>query len=203
MKRSVFLLTLLAGVLAGCAAPSQIRSEVTRFNQLPPSGGSVAIVAADERKSGGADFNRYAQVAASHLAAAGFPQPAGGEPDYIAELDYWQQPVAADSAPDDGPRVSIGIGNTSYGRHSAVGMGFETSFDVGGGDRGVTALRVVTLAIERRDSGARIFEGRSQNMGPAGNFPAAIPYMIDALFSGFPGGNGTTVTVDAQVDPDR
>jgi len=34
---------------------------------------------------------------------------------------------------DNGPRLSIGTGSASYGRHSAVGVGLGTSFDLGGG----------------------------------------------------------------------
>jgi len=34
---------------------------------------------------------------------------------------------------DSGSRLSIGTGSTSYGRHSAVGVGIGTSFDLGGG----------------------------------------------------------------------
>ena len=34
---------------------------------------------------------------------------------------------------DSGARLSIGTGSASYGRHSAVGLGVGTSFDLGGG----------------------------------------------------------------------
>ena len=34
---------------------------------------------------------------------------------------------------DSGSRLSIGTGSTSFGRHSAVGVGVGTSFNLGGG----------------------------------------------------------------------
>jgi len=37
------------------------------------------------------------------------------------------------SGRDGGPRLSVGTGSTSFGRHSAVGVGVGTSFDLGGG----------------------------------------------------------------------
>lgn len=199
MKRCVMLALMVAGLL-GCAASNQMRSEVTRFNQLNAPGGDVVIVAADERKSGGVEFNNYAQLTASRLATAGFRPASGAEPDYVAQLDYWQQPVAG-GYEDSGPRVSFGIGGSSFGGHSAVGVGVGTSFDLNERNREQTALRIVTLVIERRADGVRVFEGRAQSMGPAGNFPGAVPYMIDAIFTNFPGENGKTVTVDATVAP--
>lgn len=201
MKRSVILAVLVAGLLGGCAAPSQMRSEVTRFHQMSTPGGSVAIVAADERKSGGIEFSNYARFTESRLSAAGFRPASGTEPDYVAQLDYWQQPV--DGAYDDsGPRVSFGIGGASFGRHSSVGVGVGTSFDLNDRNhRGHIALRTVTLVIERRADGTRVFEGRAQSMGPAGNFPGAVSAMIDAIFTNFPGESGKTITVDATVVP--
>lgn len=200
MKRSIVLVLVVAGLLGGCAGASSLSTYVTRFHQLPPRGGTVAIVAPDARKSGGAEFNGFAAMAASHLAQAGFPPPTGAAPDYIAQLDYYQQPVAGGDS--DGPRMSIGIGGTNVGRHSAVGVGVGTSFELGG-DREQNAIRTVRLVIERRDSGARVFEGRAQSMGPAGNFAGAVPYMIDAIFSNFPGESGKTITVEARVDARR
>jgi hypothetical protein len=34
---------------------------------------------------------------------------------------------------DSGPRLSVGTGGMDYGRHSAVGLGVGTSFNLGGG----------------------------------------------------------------------
>ncbi len=202
MKRSAIFALVITGLLGGCAASNQMRSEVTRFNQLPAPGGSVAIVAADERKSGGLEFNAYAQLAASRLSASGFRPASGADPDYVAQLDYWQQPV--DGAYDDsGPRLSFGIGGASFGRHSSVGVGVGTSFDLNDRNRDQIALRTVTLVIVRRADGARVFEGRAQSTGPARNFPGAVPTMIDAIFTNFPGESGKTITVDATVAPNR
>lgn len=37
------------------------------------------------------------------------------------------------AAPNGGPRVSVGTGSASFGRHSAFGLGLGTSFNLGGG----------------------------------------------------------------------
>ncbi len=200
MKRSLALAVMAAGLLAGCAGASTMRSEVTRFNRLPPPGGTVAVVAADARRSGDIEFGAYARQTAERLDAAGFRPATGDAPDYIAQLDYDQQPVAGGFDRGGGPRMSLGIGGASFGGHSAVGVGVGTSFDLNGRSRDAAALRTVTLVIERRADGGRVFEGRAQSMGPAANFTGAVSYMIDAIFTDFPGENGRTITVEAKVD---
>ena len=198
MKRSIAAVLIAASLLGGCAGNSGFSTDVTRFHQLPPQGGTVAIVAPDPRKSGTAEFNNLASQTASRLAQAGYRPATGVPPDYMAQLDYYQQPVVGGG--DDGPRMSIGIGGSNIGRHSGVGVGVGTSFELSG-DRDQDAVRTVTLTIERRDNGARVFEGRAQSIGPAGNFAGAIPAMIDAIFSNFPGENGKTMTVPASIQP--
>ncbi|MEN3950558.1 DUF4136 domain-containing protein [Iodidimonas sp. SYSU 1G8] len=196
------MISLVAALLlSACAGAQTISSDVTRFHQMPPPGGTVAIVAPDDRKSGGMAFRDYAARTTAHLSRAGFSPVSGAAPDYIAELDYYQQPVASDDGIDNGPRMSLGVGGGSGGYGSGVGVGLGTSFSLGGGER--MAARTVTLVISRRDTGARIFEGRAQSMGPADNFAGAVPYMIDALFSNFPGQSGQTITVEAAIDRKR
>ncbi len=200
MKRSIAAVLIVASLLGGCAGATSLSTDVTRFHQLPSQGGTVAIVAPDPRKSGTAAFNSFASQAASRLAQAGFHPATGAPPDFIAQLDYFQQPVVGGS--DDGPRMSIGIGGSNIGRHSGVGVGVGTSFELGG-NRDQDAIRTVTLTIERRDNGARVFEGRAQSRGPASDFAAAVPIMIDAIFSNFPGENGKTITVPARGETNR
>ncbi|MBI1181369.1 MAG: hypothetical protein GC201_12490 [Alphaproteobacteria bacterium] len=203
MKRLGILILLAGGLLGGCASQPSVTSEVTRFHHMPTQGGAVAVVAADARRSGTPEFRRLAGEVATHLTAAGFPPASGAPPEYVAELDYFMQPVLGDSDRDDGPRMSIGVGGGTGGRGSSFGVGVGTSFDLGGGDHGGNALRTVTLVIERRDSGERIFEGRARSTGPAEHFGDVLPSMIDALFDGFPGESGRTVTVETTVDRDR
>jgi hypothetical protein len=199
MKHRIALVVVLAGLAGACAGQRSVTADVTRFHQMPPPGGTVAVVAPDPRKAGGVEFRDFAARVSANLARAGFPPPSGGAPDYIAELDYYQQPVAGGEDRGDGPRVSVGVGGGSGGYHSGFGMGIGTSFDVGDGG-GPTALRTVTLVIQRRGDGQRVFEGRAQSLGPARNFAAAVPAMIDAVFDGFPGESGRTVTTQRPLD---
>ncbi len=193
--RAIGLAALL--ILSACGVRS-ITLDVTRFHLLPPmAGGSVAIVAKDERNAGSIEFTNYAELVGSALSRFGYRRAAEGLPDYIVLIDYFQRPL---TIPDDGERgrMSVGVGGGSGGRTS-VGVGFGTSFGLGG-ERRQMAARTFTLELESRQTGERLFEGRVQSRGPAENFAEVIPYMIDALFDGFPGNSGDTVTVRAKVE---
>ena len=49
----------------------------------------------------------------------------------------------AQAGPDSGPRMSVGTGGASLGRHSSVGVGIGTSFNLGGGAALAQTLEVV------------------------------------------------------------
>lgn len=189
------LLAALTGLTA-CAS-STLNTEVTRFHELPQiEAHTVAIVAKDPGKSGTMEFTAYADRVAQELARQGF-QPAGeAQPDFIAQIDYAQRPVGRDDS--GGSRVGIGVGGGSGGR-SHVGVGLGTSFSLGGKPKQIAA-RSFVIEIDDRATGSRVFEGRAESTGPSENFAGALPHMISALFDGFPGNSGETVTVKRTVE---
>lgn len=56
--------------------------------------------------------------------------------------DWFRVVSRNDRAESRGPTLSLGTGGADYGRHSAVGVGLGTSFDLGG-----PPLRTVTLEV--------------------------------------------------------
>ena len=50
------------------------------------------------------------------------------------------------------------------------------------------------MAIQKND-GPFVFEGRVVSIGGSKDLPKVMPLMIDAIFSDFPGENGSTVRV--------
>ena len=184
---------LFAGfMLSACA--QTIKSDVTRFHQpVMPSSGTVAIVAIDERKVGSLAFNQQAADVMAQLTRQGFtPAGQGMPPDYIVQIDFYQQPLA-DGFDRGGSSVSVGVGGSSGGYYgSGVGIGLGTSFDLGG-TGSQNAVRTFVLWMDQTQNGIRVFEARVKSIGPANNFQNALPYMVDALFDGFPGQSGTTV----------
>jgi hypothetical protein len=68
--------------------------------------------------------------------------------------------VLSQVAADNGPRVSIGTGSSSFGRRSAVGVGLGTSFDLGGGPSLAQTLEVL-MGKGARPPGADIYDARA------------------------------------------
>lgn len=69
--------------------------------------------------------------------------------------------------PDSSPRVSVGIGGASFGRHSAVGVGVNQGIDLGGGPSLSQTIEVV-MGKGERPRGADIYDARAlrENIGP-------------------------------------
>jgi hypothetical protein len=68
--------------------------------------------------------------------------------------------------PDRGPRMSVGVGSSSYGRHSSLGLGVGTSFNLGGGPAVSSTLEVV-MGKGPRPSGGDVYDARAlrSNLG--------------------------------------
>lgn len=195
IARTTFLVAALVG-LAACASPT-ISTEVTRFHEMPPiDAQTVALVAKDPAKSGTIEFAANADPVGRELERLGFQAAGETEPDFIAQIDYYQRPIGTEDS--GGSRVGIGVGGGSGGR-SSFGVGVGTSFNLGGKPKQIMA-RTFLIEIDDRETGARVFEGRAESAGPAENFGTALPHMIGALFDGFPGNSGETVLVKRKVE---
>lgn len=73
---------------------------------------------------------------------------------------------ALDGRPDNGPRLSIGIGGATFGRHSSVGIGVGQGFSLGGGPSAAVTLEVV-MGRGERPRGLDIYDARGvrQSLG--------------------------------------
>jgi hypothetical protein len=68
---------------------------------------------------------------------------------------------------NSGPRLSVGGGSASFGRHSAVGFGLGTSFDLGGGPAYSRTIEVVMGKGRKPDQpGAYDARGVRDSIGP-------------------------------------
>ena len=68
-------------------------------------------------------------------------------------------PPILEGRPDRGPRIGLGVGSASFGRHSALGLSTGTSFSLGGGDS-VTATLEVFMGKGARPPGADVYDAR-------------------------------------------
>lgn len=183
------LATLLLPACAATIPPV----EVTRFHvseAIAPGATMTSPVTGQDGSS--IEFRTYALAVSRELARLGFAE--GTKAAYTAEISY-----ARESRERLAPRspVTIGIGGGTFGRHLGVGLG--TSFGVGGDNSKQVIVSRLDVQLKRASDGAVVWEGRAQTEAPS-NAPAAQPglaadKLARALFSGFPGESGKTITV--------
>jgi hypothetical protein len=188
----------MAAGLAGCATgPTTFPVEVSRFHYDPvATRGTVSIVPAPDAQAG-PEFQDYAAAVSAELARAGYvPAPAGAKAENVVTVAFARQ---SRGLPPRRSPVTIGIGGGGYsgGYSGGAGVGGGVSFPVGGrGAReGVATLLTVTI----RRGADTIWEGRAQTVTdvsrPDATSAAVAQRLATAMFTGFPGESGRTISV--------
>ncbi len=219
------IITLLAiGFLASCT--QSIRSNVTRFHQLPrPNGEKIVIVPMNKAYNGSLEFANYATLVGNALGSHGYVPADGDEADLIVELDYGvvegQKTV----------RVSPGVGAFGYyggyyshyfnpyfpyrnpyfygSRFYGYPYGYGGFYDpfgyypLGYGPSVRTYAnynRYLKMVIRPNKDGAlNLYEGEVKSTGRNSNLHEVMPYMVQALFTNFPGESGASERVSVEI----
>ena len=188
----------LLAALALVASPALAAPvEVTRFH-TPESittlgRGAVAVVAAPGTDGSSLEQRVWLQAVEAELAALKFGSATPGAADAVAEVRAERDVQRIERK--RGP-VSVGVGGSTGGWNSGVGLG--VGFSLGGGPKARVSSRLV-VTIRSRATGLSLWEGRAENVenekAKAAAVDQAAPRLAHALFSGFPGTSGATITV--------
>ena len=191
--------SLLAALALVAAAPSAIAApvEVTRFHtpdSLVTLGRTaVAVVAAPGSDAASLETRVWLQAVEAELAALHFGSATPGAADCYAEVRIDLQVQRSERR--RGP-VSVGVGGSTGGWNSGVGLG--VGFNLGGGPRTLVVTHLA-VTIRSRATGQALWEARADNTEKEGAKTASVDQtatrMTRALFSGFPGTSGATITV--------
>ena len=206
---------LILGALAACATP--FRADVSRFeSQLPaPQGQTFAVVADDPDLAGGLEFAQYADQVEQRLTALGYTQASSPQnATLLARFDYGvdngRERVRQTSFRDPfyDPWFSYqpvlyrdrrGNARVAYVPGSRWGYGWHDPFFGSGGYGGVESYTVytsgVSLKIDDRASGQRLFEGQAEAASTSNRLQYLVPNLVEALFTDFPGNSGETVRI--------
>ena len=192
LVRSAAIATL--ALVAACATPSQRGTEVTRFHLgQPVPAQAINMEPADPENEGSIEFRQYAAIVSQELASIGFTETQLEEAEMIAVID-----VQRGTREEVGRRspFTIGIGGGSFGSRTGVGVG--TSFGVGGSRGGEVNVTELSVALKRRSEGTVVWEGTATRVTRAGEEDPAtiVQTLATALFQGFPGESGRTITVE-------
>lgn len=196
-------IVIAALALPACAGSYTGPVEVTRFVAERPGPalgqGTITITFPEEMENQTAR-NAFAAAVADELSALGYSVILDGsaQAENLAAIRTSRNPIAAASS--RGP-VSVGVGGGVGGgrRGSFGGGGVGIGINLGGGSSGPNVLSELSVRISGPD-GASQWEGRAQQAtsinSDYSDVDASARILAAALFAGFPGGNGETVTID-------
>jgi hypothetical protein len=168
---------------------------VTRFNQFAgPPMGTFSIEPTPEQ-AGSLQFTSTASLLSAELRRIGFAPAAPGTPaDYV--VAYTATQTAFNAGKERGPvDVGVGVGGGSRGTSVGVGIGFNLG---SGGNSGAGYINKLSVTMERPD-GPRVFEGHASAMSNSQGLTDIMPYLMRAIFTDFPGENGSSGTINVEL----
>lgn len=185
-------LSLSASLSACQTAVSPV--EVTRFHVGNPAmTGTVSVEEMVGNPDISLEFRTYAAAVGQELQRIGFSEVQGPASEYTALVTFRRafRPTGVERSP-----VSVGVGGATGSYGSGVGLGLGINLSGKPKDVVTTELAV---QIRRRADMTTIWEGRATTLAKEGT-PAAQPgiaaaKLSRALFQGYPGRSGETITV--------
>lgn len=199
VRAGMVVAPLLAIAFLGGCATAVPPVEVTRFHAGDPvvSSGGILIEPMPGQQSDSIEFRTYAGAVAQELQRVGFTDETGKQTfaasEYIARMAIIRDvrsPIATRSP------VSVGVGGSTGSYGSGVGLGI--GINLAGKPKDVVTTEL-SVQIRRRADNQAVWEGRATTQAKDGT-PAAQPgiaaaKLAAALFSGYPGKSGETITV--------
>ena len=182
--------------LAGCATPLS-PVEVTRFH-LPDSAalghGTLAVVAAPGADPASLEQQGWQALVAERLVALGYTSAPADSATQIATVAVTRE-TSQPAQPARSP-VQVGVSGATGSYGSGLGLGLSFNLSPKPAPQVTTQLAVT---IRDRASGTTLWEGRSRftvaATSPYAGGQLAGAQLASALFAGFPGQSGETITV--------
>jgi hypothetical protein len=192
-------LALLAGaaLLGGCTATTRNGPvDVTRFHLGQPitERTTVQIEPSTGIDQASLEYQPYADAVRGELERLGYVSSTSDMASgYIASVGFKR--ISAGTYRER-PPVTIGLGGGSYsgGRRGGVGLGGGLSFGIGGKTRQAYMVELV-VQLRRRSDNNTIWDGKALTETAGDQTPETAARLARALFKGFPGESGVTITV--------
>ncbi|QDZ08422.1 DUF4136 domain-containing protein [Sphingomonas panacisoli] len=195
MRRAVLIAAL--AMTACTTAPPVFPTEVTRFRADEVPRGTISLAPEDGLPDGPL-FQSYAAAVGDALTAQGYTVvPPGASSAYVARIGFQSNTRSV-----RGPApftLGLGVGGGSYSRGGGVDVGVGGGIPIGKRELRDDTAATLSVRINRRAGDLGIWEGKAQTRlirragaGEANAMPAKLAH---ALFTGFPGESGRTITV--------
>lgn len=182
-------------LVSGCIAPTG-PIEVTRFHVPDTSQlakGSISVEPGAGMDANSLELMSYMGAVRTELQRLGYGDAAAGNGGQVALVRLFRQRYQPARS---GSPVSVGVGGStgSYGSGVGLGVGFNLS-----GPPPEQIETELAVAIKDRRTDKVLWEGRANFTVKASSTLAstqlAAPKMAAALFAGFPGNSGETISV--------
>jgi hypothetical protein len=196
--RSILALALTGAGLAACTTVSLPPTEVLRYHLGEPIDRGTVAVQPLSTGPASLEFKSYAAAVQGELLKSGYGVPAAGaKPQFIATVAFTRTTQAG--PPRQSP-ISIGLGGGGFsggGRRGGGGVGLGGGIGFPIGKSRPTQLLVAELAVtlKRRADQSPIWEGKAQGVSDIKGADEQAGKLARALFTGFPGASGRTITV--------
>lgn len=201
------LVVALAILLSACGG-NYVETEVRTLQAIQGSvSGKSFMMVPDRKQQGSLEWKHYSDMVAAKLEAAGMRRAAAGpSSDYAVFIKYVQTDgeTSVHSTPIVGQTGGGTTATTSgyIGRTPVYGSTYTPpTFGVVGMSTSQTTTYGRALNIEivdlnqSRSTGklASIYDATGFSHGASGNLMAVMPYIIEAMFVGWPAPNGSSI----------
>lgn len=209
--RSILLLLMVLS-LSACASTRVIRSDVTTFNQwsLAEAGAKTVKFTPTPEQAESLEYKVYEDLVRDRLLGQGFTEAADAR--LAVQLNYGlssRDVLVRQTDWYDEPRMGWygPIGRLPSGR-PVYGWGYDPFWPWA--SQPITResthrlwRRELRLDIRIAATGAKVYEGTAVSEGSTDQLNPIMPYLVEALFSDFPGGNGVTRRVDVPIEAQK
>ena len=196
MKRSsLFVIGAAALALSGCASYNQAPVDATRYHlDGPIARTTFTVEPLRTNDTISPEYQAFADAVQAQLVALDFvPTKDVASSGYIVGMSLTRAPMGVIEKQSP---FRIGLGGGSFGGN--VGVGGGASVGIGGGPRQVIGTERA-VQLRRRSDDTVVWEGRAVTQSVVGEKDNATSDLAQrlaaALFKGFPGESGITITV--------
>ena len=199
MKRFVAALSL-ALLLGGCE--SSMQADVTQFASAAPlPAGKSFAVAAEQDQGGSLEFQHYAGLVGGALQDHGFRAAApGAQADLMVVIHYGGAGNHTEIFGD--PGWADPWGGWGWGWHRPF---FPPPYGYGAQSRTyyseMLEVQIFDGAAWRNNVRTMLYQGRAVGDATMNEISAAVPALVQALFTHFPGNSGRTERVVVPMAP--
>jgi hypothetical protein len=201
MKPVIAVLSLVL-LLSGCAATMQ--ADVTQFTSgRPLPAGATFAVAAEGDQNGNLEFQHYAALVGGALQDHGFRAAQPGAPaDLMVVLHYGSSGNHTELWSDPAWGWGGGWGWGGWGwRHPGYPYGPYGPTESQTYYSEMLEVQIYDGAAWRSNTRTMLYQGRAVGDATVNEISAAVPALVTALFTHFPGNNGQIERVTVPFNP--